>query len=126
MPGDRILQGESQPVVHQAVAGAQSPQRRSADLSGGPRIAWIRKYRYAITGADVMQQEVAVRVDQLVAERYRHGVGATIDDGAGARGPDARYVAARTADGAEQLLAGQHVAGNRAARRRLGGAHEVG
>ena len=62
----------------------------------------------AVARADVVQQEVAVRVDDLVAERRRHDERAAVDRRArrGAVVMDV-HVARRAADLVEHLLAGR-------------------
>ena len=55
-------------VVHVAVVRAHAPERRRPQLVARRRAAVLDD---AVAGADVVQQEVAERVDRLVAERGR-------------------------------------------------------
>ncbi len=64
---NRFLLGEREAVVHQSVARAQTPRRRRAHRVGRIRELGRRLHRDAVTGSDVVQQEVAVRMEGLVA-----------------------------------------------------------
>src|SRR5262245_60709972 len=63
----RIHAREAQAVVHQAGARAQAPERDGPHLIARALAAVLHD---AVARADVMQQEIAERVDRLVAERF--------------------------------------------------------
>src|SRR5438477_11638963 len=58
----------------------------------------------AVTGADVVQQEIAVRMERLVSERLGNGEFPAVDDGARRCGGQRRDVADVAADPGEQRL----------------------
>src|SRR5262249_10598062 len=119
----RVGNGQAHAVVHHAVAHAEAPQRRRADLVAG-RLATI--LRHAIAGPDVVVQEVAERMDEVVAQRLRDGERALVDHGSGGRGGDGAHVADRAPDLDERGLAAYFGRTDRSARWRLGRAHEFG
>src|SRR5262245_8050085 len=61
---DRVLEAEAETVVHEPAPGPQAPERGGADpvARGGAAVL-----HDPVTGADVVQQEVAERMDDLVA-----------------------------------------------------------
>src|SRR5207245_1198718 len=82
----------------------------------------------AVTGSDIVEKEVAVRMKLLFAERVRDGVGATIDLCAGGSGGQSLYVAGLAADGSEQFGAMASLGSLRQlgiASRSFAGAHEA-
>ena len=58
-------------VVHQAIACPQRPERCRSDLRRRQRELRRRLHRYPIARADVVEQEIAVGMDDLVAECLR-------------------------------------------------------
>ena len=100
---DSIVTREVSPVVHQAVMRAHSPQWRSAHHVGCALSAVLYD---TIACSDVVQQEIAVRMDDLVAERRRYSECALIDDRARRSGSDRGYVADVATDRIEELCAG--------------------
>src|SRR5262249_5913569 len=103
---DRVVAGKLLAVVHQAVMRTYSPQRRSAHHIGCALSAVLDD---AIAGSDIVQQEIAVRMDDLAAQLGRHGEGAAIDDGACRSGCDRGYVADVATDRTEELRAGLRI-----------------
>src|SRR2546427_5368922 len=126
VPQDRLVAAEAQAIVHQPNPGTHAPQRSRPDLVAGGRPAVLDD---PVTGADVVQQEIAERVDRLAAEGDRHGEGALVDHGSRRRGCDGPYVAGVAADQGEQLVAapGARRGGEDFVPwRSLGGPHEPG
>jgi hypothetical protein len=74
---DGILQCQRPQVMHEAGAHAQAPKRRRAQLVGC--VLWSRLHD-SISGLDVMQQEVTVRMNDLVAQRFGYDEGSTVDN----------------------------------------------
>jgi hypothetical protein len=68
VPLDRVIDAMAEEVVHEPRARMQTPQWRSAHLVARRGAAILDD---AVAGADVMQQEIAERLDALVAERAR-------------------------------------------------------
>ena len=111
--------------MHQPIARAQTPQWRRAYLIRSGRQIRCWRDRDAVTGADVVQQKVAVRVDDLVSESGRNDELATVDWRIRRRGYQCRCVTDVAAAVVEYLLAGANRDGDRTSRWRLGGANEV-
>src|SRR5882757_2078794 len=65
--------------MHQSVAGPKSPKRCGANLSCRPCIFGGGLNRYAVTGADIVQQEVAVGMEGSVAQSVGNGERAAVD-----------------------------------------------
>jgi hypothetical protein len=65
VPKDRLYVGTRRAVVHQSGARPESPPRRSTNLIARCRIGGLQ---IAVTGSDVMQHEVAIRVNELVRQ----------------------------------------------------------
>src|ERR1700682_1633569 len=74
---DRVLQRQRSEIVHIPRSRAQTPQCGRAQLVGGI-LRW--SLHDAVTRLDVMQQEVAERMNDLVSQRLRHDKRATVDD----------------------------------------------
>src|ERR1041385_6262112 len=74
---DRIEDRNIQTFVHQPVASANAPQRRSAHHVGRTLPGILNN---AIASADVVQGKVTERVNDLVAERRRDRERSTIDE----------------------------------------------
>ena len=98
MAGDCVFQTKREPVMHEAVTGSESPQRRRSDLARGRGEVCGRQDGYAVTAADVMQQEVTIGVNGFIAERVGNGECAAIDLGALRSGSNRRRVANCAAD----------------------------
>jgi len=81
----------------------QAPKRRRAEFVRGILRPGLDD---AVAGLDVMQQKIAVGMDDLVAERRRHGENAAIDQRARRRRRDGLDMADIAADPLEQRLAG--------------------
>ncbi len=62
--------------MHQPALGPHAPQRRCPHFAGGVRRPVLNN---AVTGADVMQQEIAIRMNGLTAQCGRHGKSAFIE-----------------------------------------------
>ena len=97
-----LARSKRQVVVHEPAARAQAPERGRPDLVPRRRASVLDD---AVTGADVVQQEVAERVDDLVAERVGDPQRAAVDPRPRRRGDDGPRVARRAADGVEDLAA---------------------
>src|SRR5215831_5813519 len=112
--------------MHQGKVSAYSPQRRCAQLICRTLSAVLHN---PISGSDVMQKEVAERMEGLVAQSGRHGELSLVDHGScGYRG-EGLHVADGATDGVEDLRAGLRIARRRqrgVPRRCLGSAHEAG
>src|SRR4029077_13508728 len=93
-------------IVQEFCPGAHSPKRRRAHLLRGILRTVLDD---AVTGAYVMQQKVAVRVNDFVAERIRHGGGSGRDSSARRSRGDRRNVAGCAADALEQVCTGNAV-----------------
>src|SRR5204863_4785041 len=90
-------------VVHELVVRPQAPQRRSPNHVSGCLPVGLY---YPVASADVVEQEVAERVDDLVAERVGHGELPAVDDRADGRGRDRADVADRATERVEERRAG--------------------
>src|SRR6266511_3374723 len=123
---DGILFGEGQAIVHQPIASSKRPQRSGSDLIGGCSIFRQRQNGYAVTRTDVVQQVIAVRMDDFVAERGRDREYTAVDFRPRARRGDGRRVANSAANLVKQRSACNHINRNWSPRRGLGGAHKVG
>src|SRR5271169_4260290 len=66
MAFDRVLQCQRSEIVHVTWPHAQSPQCGRAQFVGGVRRGSLHD---PVAGLDVVQEEVAVRMDDPVAER---------------------------------------------------------
>src|SRR5690348_4797799 len=64
MSQNRFIACERLAIMHQAVAGANAPQRSRAHLV---RRVWRAVLHDSVAGADVMQKKVAVRMDHLTS-----------------------------------------------------------
>src|SRR5712691_2766256 len=96
---DGLVAGERLAVVHQPIAAAHAPQGRRAHLVARGLTAVLDD---SVPRADVVQEEIAERVDELAAQRRRHGERALVDDGARGRGGDVADVADVAADSVEE------------------------
>jgi len=104
MAQDGTFRGAGSAVVHQLRPSVQSPQRCGAHLIRGGVSSAL--HGNAIAGAESVQQEIAVRVDQLVSQSFGYLELPTIDLGSGRRSPDGSDVALAAADLRKDLLAG--------------------
>src|SRR5258708_183042 len=121
-----IIPRERQKVMHQSKVGTHSPQGRGAHLVGCGLSAVLDN---AVPGSHVVQQEVAERVEGLIAQRRRHSELPLVDHGPSGNGGDRRHVADGATDGVEDVSASLRVRSRRqrgVARRGLGGAHKAG
>lgn len=64
VPQDSVIAGKRQKVVHQSALRTQSPKWCSTHLVGG--VGWPVLHN-TVTGIEVVQQEVAVRVNGFAA-----------------------------------------------------------
>src|SRR6185436_15521490 len=78
---DRVGERQRRGVVHEAVVRPQAPQRRRSQFVRGRGCL-----HDAVAGADVVQQEVAERVNRLVAERGGHDERPAVDGRPGGGG----------------------------------------
>ena len=65
--------------MHQAVACPQSPEWRGPYFVRGLGVFRQWRDRDAVSGPNIVQEEVAIRIDNFVAERIGNGKGASID-----------------------------------------------
>src|ERR1700720_158368 len=100
-------------IVHQPASQPDAPQRRRADSVGRRRHMFLHvrvslaEVLYdgnldPVAGADVVQQEVAERMEEPVAECGRHRVGAAVELGARGYRHDVTQVTGCAADAVEQ------------------------
>ena len=73
-----VEKGDGAAVMQQLRARADSPKRRRAHFLSG---FLATRLHDVIASADVVQQEVAIRMDNLIAQRSGHGEGACSDRG---------------------------------------------
>src|ERR1700747_2682234 len=85
------------PRVH-----AESPQRHGTQFVGGI-LRWILDD--AVAGLDVVEQEVAVRMDDLISQGLWDSECSAVDDRSGRGGDDGADMAGGAADPPEQRLA---------------------
>src|SRR6266403_1061616 len=104
VPLDGILQRQRLEVVHESRARAQAPKRRRAQLVG--RILRPRLYD-SITCFDVMQQEVAIWMNDLVAQRLGYEERPAINGRSWTGRGDRRYVTGTAAGAGEQAFSGK-------------------
>ena len=122
---DGVFQGQRLEVVHVARMHAESPQRHGAQFIGG---ILRRILDDAVAGFDVMEQEVAVGVNDFIAQGFRHGECSAVDNRSCGRGDDGADVAGGAADLLEYVLArlsGSGCGENCVARRSLRAANEL-
>src|SRR5882672_6694170 len=103
---DRLFPSCGSAVMHQTVAGPQTPQWSGSQFVHGVGGAVLDN---AISGSDVMQQEIAEGVDHLPTKSIRHSKGSTVDHRAGGRGGDGSDMAGCTTDLGENLLSGLRI-----------------
>src|SRR6476469_8092489 len=112
--------------MHQPALRPHSPQRRSSHFVGSVRRSVLNN---AVTGPDVVQQEIAVRVNHFAAESRWHRERTAIDGCSCRRRGDGADMAYIAADGMEQAGSGNGVwaaCQTLIPRRRLAGTHESG
>ncbi len=122
---DGLRQRQGKQVMHVARAGPQTPKCRGAQLVGGILRARLDD---TVAGLDVMQQEVAVGVNDLVPQRPGDGESAAVDHRARRCRRNGRDVTRRAAGFLEQSLAGARLGcrlQHRIARRHFGAADEL-
>ena len=81
--------------MHVPRVRAQSPQRHSAQFVGGVLRGILDD---AVAGFDVVKQEVAVRMDDFIAQGFRDGECSAVDDRSGWGGDYGADVAGGAAD----------------------------
>ncbi len=74
-----FILGERKPVMHQPIARPQSPERCRSHLCRGTGVFGSRRGGDAVTGFDVVQEEVAVGVDYLASQGGGNDEGAAVD-----------------------------------------------
>src|SRR5882724_9636429 len=120
-----VVEGAGASIVQQLRARANAPKRRRAHFLSGFLAAGLHD---AVTGANVMQQKVAVWMNDLVAQRIGHDESPRGYGRACRRRSDRGDVAEVAAQVVEQGCAGDAVRGSGqsgVARRDFGGAHET-
>src|SRR5262249_14376227 len=113
-------------VVHQPVARPKSPKRRGPNLARRPCEFGAGLNRYAVTGADIVQQEIAVGMDGSVGQSVRNGERATVNRRARGRrdnGSDVTNIAAYLV---KFLFTEVRIRRDQPTWRRLCGSHKVG
>src|SRR5947209_8578040 len=75
---NRIVSGKRKQIMHQPVTRPAAPKRRGAHEVSCSLSTVLDN---PISRSHVMQQEVAVGMDDLAPQSCRHGEGAAIDDG---------------------------------------------
>src|SRR5262245_60341555 len=126
MTQDCVVAGEGQSVMHQPRLETQSPEWRGAQLVRRCLSAVLHN---SISRTHVMQQEVAVRMDDLVAQGGGHGELPLVNHGPYRSRGNCGYVADSAADGAEQLSADLSICSGclrGIARNDFGPTHEAG
>src|ERR1700730_6088906 len=103
---DRALQGQRFEVMHKPRPHAQAPKCRRAKFVRGILRPGLDD---AVAGLEVMQQKIAVGMDDLVAERRRHGESPAIDARARRRRRDGLHMTDIAADPLEQGLTGSGI-----------------
>src|SRR5207245_35112 len=102
------------------------PKWRGTNLACCPCELGTGLNRYAVTGADIVQQEITVGMDHSVAQSVRNGEGAAVDRRArGGRG-NGSNVTDIAAYYVKLLFTEVNIRRDRPARRGLGGSHKVG
>src|ERR1700730_15679824 len=96
--------------MHKARPRAQAPKWSRTELV---RSILRPGLDNAVAGPDVVQQKVTVGMDDLVAERCRHGESPAIDHGAGRRRRDSLAMTGIAADPLEQRLPGLGIGSGR-------------
>src|SRR5262249_14509886 len=122
MPADSIRDCLGLAVMQKEIASAQSPKRRRPDLVVCTLSAVLDD---GVAGANVVQQEIAVRMDDFVTESRRYRVRTTINRRTSRSCNNRWYVTAGTAKFFEEGLSGFVVGrGDGSARRSFSCAHE--
>jgi hypothetical protein len=106
MPADGALQAERFQIVHVAWAHAKAPKRGGAKLVCGVRGTALND---AIARPDIVEQKVAVGMNDLVAQSIRNRESAAIDDRACRNGDEGGEVTSGAAEPGKQSLPGQSV-----------------
>src|SRR5712671_4330447 len=103
---DRALQGQRFEVMHKARPHAEAPKCRRAEFVRGILRPGLDD---AVASLDVVQQKIAVRMDDLVAERRRHDESPAIDPRARRRRRDGLDMPDIAADPLERHLSGSGI-----------------
>jgi hypothetical protein len=82
--------------VHVARVRAEAPEGDGAQFVGGVLRGILDD---AVAGADVVEEEVAVGMNDFGAEGVGNGEGSAVDDSAGGSGDDGADVAGGASDG---------------------------
>src|SRR5216684_2466102 len=99
VPLNGVIEGGAAAVVQQLSPSTHSPKWRRAHFVCGFLAAGLNN---AVTGPDVVQQEIAVRMDDLVAQRSGYDERSRSQSRACWRGGDRRNVAEIAADAMEE------------------------
>ena len=83
MPLNGVVIGKRQTVVHQPVASPKSPKWSGTNLGTRARELGTGLNRYAVSRADIVQQEIAEGMDGSVAQSVRNGERTAVDRCAG-------------------------------------------
>src|SRR5436309_1409433 len=102
--------------MHQAVPSPQAPERRSAHLLCGTGEFRQGLDRDAITGADIVQKEIAEGTKHLVAESSGNDKRAAVNHRPRGRCCDGAYMAGAAPDLVETLFTIAHIDSDRAPR----------
>src|SRR6266536_568341 len=111
--------------MHQPVARPKSPKWRGTNLARCPCEFGGRLNRYAVTGTDIVQQEIAVGMERSGSESSRNGERAPIDGRARGRRDNGRNVTNRAAYVVKLAFTEEHIRRDRPARCRLCRSHKV-
>ena len=83
VPFDGVSQGQGFKIVHVPRVRSQAPERHGAQLVS----CVLRRILHdAVAGSDVMQQEIAVRMNDLVAQSIGDSENSAIDNRSGGSG----------------------------------------
>src|ERR1700756_2281500 len=88
--------------MHVPWVRAESPQRHGTQFVGGI-LRWI--LNDAVAGSNVVEQEIAVRMNDLIPQRLGHGESSAVNDRSRRSGNDGTDMASGTADALKQILA---------------------
>ena len=106
MAQDGLLASRGCAVVHQAIASSQSPQGNGSHFVHGVGGTVLHD---TIARSDVMQQEIAIGVNDLAAQSSRDGERSAVDLRTGWRSGDGSDMASGATDLGEDLLSGLRV-----------------
>src|SRR5712691_13281853 len=99
---DRGFERQGRQVVHESSFHPEAPQRDGAKLVGRVLRTSLND---TVAGSHIVQQEIAERMNDLIAEGVRHHENAAVQHRSGGSGGHRLHMADVTTDAFEKMLA---------------------